>query len=105
MVFAFSSSQPWFQTIKDLLISNSLLFIGFGAAAISGIFGYTMGLKRLYAYGLLAIGLFVAAHFITVTFAFLPIVIGIVLIINGLFLLRRFMKKYPLVKGDRRIVE
>jgi hypothetical protein len=105
MVFSFSADQAWAVTIRDLIIPNSMLIIGVGAAAISGLFAYTMGLNRLYAYGLLTLVAFVSGHFISVPFAYFPLTIGIVLIVNGSILLMRFIQKYPLVKGDRTIVK
>ena len=105
MIFSFSSDQTWAGVISDLILGYSMIIIGVGAAVISSLFAYTTGLTRLYAYGLLTFVLFVSAHFITVPFAYLTIVIGVVLISYGSVLLIRFTRKYPLIKGDRRIVE
>lgn len=96
MVFSFAFTEVWAQTIRDILIPNSMLIIGFGAAAMSGLFGYTMGLKRLYTYGLLILLVFVAGYFISIPFAYFPLAIGIVLTVNGFVLLMRFIRKYPL---------
>ena len=100
MVFSFSSSQAWALTLRNLIISNGMIIIGISAAAISSLFAYTMGLKRLYAYGLLALVLFLAGHFVTILFAYFLLTIGLTIIINGFVLLIGFIRKYPLSQGD-----
>ena len=106
MVFTFASrTQAWASILRDLLISNGMIIIGIVAATISSLFAYTMGLNRLYAYGLLTLVLFFTGHFITVQFEYILITIGLGIIINGLVLLSRFIRKYPLTQGDKKIVE
>jgi hypothetical protein len=106
MVFTFASrSQAWALTLRNLIIPNSMIIIGISAAAISSLFAYTMGLKRLYAYGLLTIALFFAGHFITIPFEYFLLTIGLVIIINGFVLLIQFIRKYPLPQGDETNVE
>ena len=105
MVFSFSSSQAWALALRNLIISNGMFIIGISAAAISSLFAYTMGLKRLYAYGLLALVLFLAGHFVTIPFAYLLLTIGLTIIINGFVLLIGFIRKYPLSQGDETNVE
>ncbi|MGD8544769.1 MAG: hypothetical protein PVH12_01220 [Candidatus Bathyarchaeota archaeon] len=106
MVFTFAStSQAWALTLRNLIIPNSMLIIGSSAAVISSIFAYTMGLTRLYVYGLFALILFVTGHFITIPFGYLLLAIGLVIIISGLILLTRFIGKYPLPQGDETNVE
>jgi len=106
MVFTFASrSQAWVLTLRNLIIPNSMIIIGIGAAAISSLFAYTMGLKRLYAYGLLTLALFFAGHFSTIPFGYFLLTIGLVIVINGFVLLIRFIRKYPLPQGDEANVE
>ena len=105
MVFTFASSQGWALTLRNLIISNSMIIIGIGTASISSLFAYTMGLKRLYAYGLLTLVLFLTGHFITIPFEYFLVTIGLVIIINGFVLLMRFIQKYPLTQGDKAIAE
>jgi len=106
MVLAFSSrSQAWALTLRNLIIPNSMIIIGVGAAAISSLFAYTMGLKRLYAYGLCTLVLFLAGHFMTIPFAYFPAAIGLGITGNGFVLLMRFIRKYPPTQGERRIAE
>ncbi len=100
MAFSFSSSPGWALTVRDLMVSYSMIIIGIVAAAVSGLFGYTMGLKRLYTYGLLTLVLFLAGYFITFPFEYILLAIGLVIIINGFVLLIGFIRKYPLPQGD-----
>jgi hypothetical protein len=105
MVFSFSSSQAWALTLRNLIISNGMIIIGISAAAISSLFAYTMGLKRLYAYGILTLVLFLAGHLIAIPFGYFLLTIGLVIIINGFVLLTQFIRKYPLPQGDETNVE
>jgi hypothetical protein len=106
MVFTFASrTQTWASMLRDLLISNGMIIIGIAAATISSLFAYTMGLKRLYAYGLLTLVLFFTGYFVAVPFEYLLVTIGFVIIINGFVLLTRFIRKYPLTQGEKKIVE
>jgi hypothetical protein len=101
MILAFAADQTWAVTTRDLIISYIMILIGVGGAAISSLFAYTTGLKRLYGYGLLTLVLFVSAHFINLPMAYLLVVIGVVLVVYGFVLLVRFTRKYPLIKGGR----
>lgn len=105
MVFSFSSSQAWASTLRNLIISNGMIIIGISAAAMSSLFGYTMGLNRLHAYGILTLVLFLAGHFIAIPFGYILLAVGLVIIINGFVLLTQFIRKYPLPKGDEINVE
>ena len=105
MAFSFSSSQAWALTLRNLIISNGMIVIGISATCISGLFAYTMGLNRLYVYGLLTLALFFAGHFITIPFGCFLLTIGLVIIINGFVLLMQFIRKYPLPQGDEANVE
>jgi hypothetical protein len=103
MVFGLGASmgEGWALTLRDFFISNSMLIIGVGSVAVSSLFAYTMGLKRLYGYGLLIFVLFFTGHFITVPFEYLLSIIGFVIITTGSVLLMQFIRKYPLPQGDK----
>ena len=106
MVFTFASrSQAWALALRNLIIPNGMIIIGIGAAIISGLFAYTMGLKRLYAYGLLTLLMFFTGHFIAIPFAYLLVTIAFVIITTGSVLLMQFIRKYPLAQGDETNVE
>jgi hypothetical protein len=102
MVFGLgaSMSEGWALTLRDFFISNSMIIIGIGAVTVSSIFAYTMGLKRLYGYGLLLFVLFVTGYFIAIPFEYLLLTVGFAIIISGFVLLMRFLRKYPLPQSD-----
>ncbi|MGD9130424.1 MAG: hypothetical protein PVH73_02485 [Candidatus Bathyarchaeota archaeon] len=106
MVFTFASTQwSWASMLRDLIFSNGMIIIGIAAASISSLFAYTMGLKRLYAYGLLTLVLFFAGYFIAFPFEYILLAIGLVIIISGFVLLIGFIRKYPLPQGDKDIAQ
>jgi len=102
MVFGMGASmgEGWALTLRDFFISNSMLIIGIGALSVSSIFAYTMGLKRLYGYGLLIFVLFFTGHFITIPLEYVLLTIGFVITVSGFVLLMQFIRKYPLPQGD-----
>jgi hypothetical protein len=102
MAFSFTSSQGqgWALAFRELMISYAMIIIGIVAASVSSLFGYTMGLKRLYAYGLLIFVLFSIGYFIPFPFEYILLTIGLVITINGFVLLMQFIRKYPLPQGD-----
>jgi hypothetical protein len=81
-----------------------MLIVGFGSLAVSLLFGYSLGLKRLYVYGLLSVISLVIGHFAGISFAYILIALGTIVMVTGFALLIGFVKKYPL-KGDKAIGE
>jgi len=99
-LFAFGSTQSWAQPIREIIISNSMVVIGVATFAIASVFAYVVGLKRLYAYGTLALTFFAVGQFIVFPFEVILITIGVTIICYGVILLWEFTKKYPLTHGD-----
>ena len=81
-----------------------MLLVGFGSLAVCLLFGYTMGIKRLYAYGLLAATALVIGHFMGFFFAYILLALGTTVMVTGIIVLINFVRKYPL-KGDKAIAE
>jgi hypothetical protein len=100
MVFSFASSQGWALAIRNVIVSNGMIIIGILAFAISSLFAYTMGLKRLYAYGLVTLILFLIGYSVAFALGYLLLTIGFVISINGFVLLIGFIRKYPIPQGD-----
>ncbi|UCG37089.1 MAG: hypothetical protein JSV64_02105, partial [Candidatus Bathyarchaeota archaeon] len=96
-----SRSQAWALTLRDLIIPNGMIIMGIGAVIISGLFAYTMGLKRLFAYGLLTLALLLTSHYAIIPFAYSLLIIAFAITINGSILLVRFIRKHPLAQGDQ----
>lgn len=88
----------WITTI----IQYGTIVIGLAALAICVLFGYTMGLSRLYLYGLLTLILFVASHFAGIFFGYILLILGIAITAAGFYLLVSFVRRYPL-RGDKAI--
>lgn len=99
-LFAFGSTQTWALELRNIVTQNGMLLIGLGAFIISSLFGYTIGLKRLYAYGALALALFGLLQFITFPFEYILFAIGLIIITCGIILLTRFVQKYPKTSGE-----
>jgi hypothetical protein len=96
LVFSIGLSQSWVTSLREFLTSYYMILIGISALAFTSLFAGTMGLKRLYGYGILTLVLFVAGHFIASPLEYLTITIGIAVLANGIILLMQFIKKYPL---------
>lgn len=86
---------PWL----DIIFQNGLLVVGIGSLAVCILFGFTMGLSRLYAYGLLALIVLAVGHFMGIFFAYLLLPLGITVMVTGFALLIDFVRKYPLQGG------
>jgi hypothetical protein len=104
MAVTFTSNQGgpplWLQTI----VQYGMIVIGLASLLICSLFGYSMGLRRLYAYGLLTLILFVSGHFIGIFFGYILLILGTTVTAVGFALLISFVRKYPL-QGDRAIAD
>ena len=87
------------EWIETILFQYGMIWIGLGAAVIGSLFAYTMGLKRLYGYGLLTLALFATGYFLNFPFQYLLLLIGSIIIASGVALLIQFIQRYPLKKG------
>ena len=81
-----------------------MLIVGFGSLAVCALFGYAMGLKRLYAYGIVAAISLAIGHFMGIFFGYIIMALGTTVMAVGLALLTNFVRKYPL-KGDKAIAD
>jgi hypothetical protein len=102
--FTLATSQGEMRPLLDLIVQNGMLIVGFGTLAVCTLFGYSMGIKRLYAYGLLAAITLAFGHFTGIFFAYIIVALGTAVMVAGCALLISFVKKYP-VKGDKAIAE
>lgn len=104
--FAFTlvSSQGGSMQLHDLIFENGMLIVGFGSLIVCVLFGYSIGLKRLYVYGIIAAIALVIGHLTGIFFAYILFALAIVVIVTGFAVLINFVKKYPL-KGDKAIAD
>jgi len=100
LAFTLFQDAPWL----DVIFQNGLNIVGIGSLAVCVLFGYSMGLKRLYAYGLLALIALIIGHFIGIFFAYILVALGTTVVATGVALLISFVRKYPL-QGDKAIVD
>jgi hypothetical protein len=100
--FTFATSQSGLRQWLDLIVQNGMLIVGLGSLTVCTLFGYTLGLKRLYAYGLLAAISLVIGHFMGIFFGYIIMGLGTTVMVVGFVLLTNFVRKYPL-KGDKAI--
>ncbi len=101
-VFTFAAVQSELRMWLDLVFQNGMLVVGFGSLAVCLLFGYSMGLKRLYAYGVLSVIALVVGHFMGIFFGYILTALGITVVVAGVALLIGFVRKYPL-QGERAI--
>ena len=78
-----------------LLIENYMLTIGTTVAALFLLAGYAFKTKRIYAYALLTLVMFVAGHFIYFPLYYYLTALGSLILACGLFMMIRFVRKYP----------
>ena len=102
--FTFVTSQSGLRQWLDLIVQNGMLIVGLGSLSVCALFGYTMGLKPLYAYGLVAAFSLVLGHFMGIFFGYIIMALGTTVMVVGFVLLTNFVRKYPL-KGDKAIAE
>lgn len=102
--FTVATSQNGLREWLDFIIQNGMLIVGFGSLAICTLFGYTMGLKRLYMYGILAAFSLIIGQFLEIFFAYIIMTLGTIVVAVGFILLINFVKKYPL-KGETTIAD
>ena len=98
-VFTLATFQGGSRQWLDLIVQNGMLIVGFGSLAVCFLFGYSMGLKRLYAYGLIAVIALVIGHFMSIFFAYILLALGLMVMVTGFALLIGFVRKYPLQGG------
>ncbi len=85
----------------SLLVENGLLIIGLSGASFISLFAYVFRIYRLYAYGILTLIIFVAGHFVILPFPHFVVLLGALILLSGLSVLIRFLRKYPIpVKGS-----
>jgi hypothetical protein len=77
-------------------IENYMLVIGVSVAASFCVVGYTFRIKRMYAYALLTLIMFVTGHFLYYQLQYYLILLGTLILLFGLALLVRFIRRYPL---------
>jgi len=81
-------------------IENHMLVIGVSVAASFCVVGYTFRIRRMYAYALLTLIMFVTGHFLYFPLHYYVILLGTLILLFGLVMLIRFVRRYPLSAAD-----
>lgn len=77
------------------LIEYHMPVIGVSVAALFCAVGYTFRPKRMYAYALLTLVMFVAGYFVSYPLPYYVILLGALILLSGLIMLIRFIHRYP----------
>ena len=81
-------------------IENHMLVFGVSVATSFCVVGYTFRIRRLYAYALLTLIMFVAGHFLYFPLYYYVILLGTLILLFGLAMLIRFARRYPVSATD-----
>jgi len=74
--------------------------LGWIAGAVFAMAAAVTGIRRFYAYAGLAVVVLGVANFVNFHEGWLVVALGGVVLASGISLLVRFMRKYPVEKGD-----
>ena len=81
-------------------IENYMLVIGVSIAASFCVVGYTFRIRRMYAYALLTLVMFVTGHFLYFPLYYYMTLLGTLILLFGSVMLIRFVRRYPLAAAD-----
>jgi len=102
-LFIFAMVQAGSASLVNFIVENGMIITGIAGLMVCFLFGYAMGLRRMYVYGMLALAFFAIGYFTGVFFAYIILALGITVAISGINLLVNFVRKYPL-RGENVIV-
>jgi hypothetical protein len=78
-----------------LAVENYMLVIGVFGATLFCVVGYALRTQRTYAYAMLTLLLFVTGYYLYYPLRYYLILLGAVVLLSGLAMLVRFVRKYP----------
>lgn len=102
-LFIFAMFQAGTTPLTNIIIEYGMIIVAIASLTVCSLFGYATGLRRIYAYGILAFALFTLGYFTGVFFAYIVLALGLIVIISAVNLLVRFIRKYP-IDGDGAVV-
>lgn len=82
--------------MRDLIGENGMLLMGALAALILAVAGVATGLKRLYLYAALTLLFNIAGALLPIPDGVATVLLGLTILISGIWMLARFMRAYPL---------
>ncbi len=84
--------------VATIIVLNHMVIIGFVGAGIFSIIAYMSDIQRFYVYGVFTLGLFLGSYFLNIIFSMPLLAVGILVVVSGLILLFRFVRRYPVSK-------
>jgi hypothetical protein len=84
----------WLREYSRMVWPAALVGVGWLIALATGV-------KRLYAYAALAVIAFVGGYWFNLNFPLVFTVLGAVILLSGMVVLVRFLRKYPVPKDER----
>jgi hypothetical protein len=83
-------------------IENSMLVVGMLAATFFSAVGYAFRIRRMYGYAFLTLTMFVIGYFLYFPLHYYLILLGALILVFGLAMLARFVRKHPLSAPDKK---
>jgi hypothetical protein len=78
-----------------------LVIVGVLLAGLLSLIAWATGAKRVYAYAALAVIAFASGHWFNLEFPVYLTVLGTVIVLSGMVVLVRFLRKYPIPKDKQ----
>jgi hypothetical protein len=88
---------PWSPPSLIYIVQNKLILSGVVFASLSASVGLLTRQKRFYSYSLISLGLFFAGYFIDAPLPYVFVTVGVPISCVGVFFLRRFLVKHPVL--------
>jgi len=104
-VFLFITTDMGIQAPIQFLIDYGMIVIGMAGMVLIAIVAHLTELRRLNAYAVLFLAIFVSGHFLSFPFVYYLLALGTVILVSGAYLLIRFQHNYPLPVSDETHVQ
>ena len=83
------------------LVENYMMVIGVVGAAIFSLVAYLSEIKRFYAYGAMVLIVFPSGYVVHTSLQYHLVLMGVLMLLSGVGLLYRFLRKYPKQAGEK----
>jgi hypothetical protein len=99
-VFLFLTTQKGILSPIQFLVDYGMIVIGVAGMMLLALVAYISEVQRLYAYSGLFVALLTSGYFLSIPLVYYILTFSVVIMGTGLYLLTRFLHKYPLSSGD-----
>jgi len=83
------------------LVENYMIVVGVVGAAIFSLVAYLSEIKRFYAYGAMVLIVFPSGYVVHTSLQYHLVLMGVLMLLSGVGLLYRFLRKYPKQAGEK----